>query len=174
VLRLATELVTGFMAGPSPTKKMAPTIVRIGATNAPDPTLHGGLEATAGALLPAGGPILCGSGRTVSRLLNEKRPQHTQIRAGAAILMRQSGGRRMTGAPLNVPSGRPFLNALEGRARWFTLAGRFPLSAAPGSADGSSSGIYGHAQAKRRARVDCRTLWRLGDRIRAAGVLGFP
>jgi hypothetical protein len=30
VLRLATELVTGFMAGPSPTKKQAPTVVRIG------------------------------------------------------------------------------------------------------------------------------------------------
>ena len=35
VLRLATELVTGFLSGPSPMKKPA-TVVRIGATNAPD------------------------------------------------------------------------------------------------------------------------------------------
>jgi hypothetical protein len=30
VLQLATELVTGFLTGPSPTKKSAPIVVRIG------------------------------------------------------------------------------------------------------------------------------------------------
>jgi hypothetical protein len=33
VLRLATELVTGFMAGPTTLKKPTPTVVRIGGSD---------------------------------------------------------------------------------------------------------------------------------------------
>jgi hypothetical protein len=38
------------------------------------------------------GPILCGFGRTASRLLNEKRPQLLEGKAGAVIPMHQVRG----------------------------------------------------------------------------------
>jgi hypothetical protein len=69
--------------------------------------------------------------------LNEKRPQLLEGKTGAVIPMRQVGGRRMTGASLNVTSDLPL--GLSYARRPFTRAGLFVRQ--PGNVWSTPSGL---------------------------------